>query len=159
MSNPITSAASQFTANIAQFANDPALLSDAHDQRRRYKDLLIFEERLRWNAKHQLAHRRVWLAILAFLVCIVLVSGYSLREGSTTPSTLYIFCLSSVSLVAFFALRLYRSRLRDPTRFRPMLNSVLKHYSLEMNARSLDLGFTRKVPVQFAEGYKQYRDK
>ncbi|KAI9347575.1 hypothetical protein BDR26DRAFT_46236 [Obelidium mucronatum] len=155
--NPITSTTFTSLPPTLFPANAALLDPNIPETRKRYKDLLIFEERLRWNANTHQANRRLWLAILLLLFLTFAFSGYLLTTPTTNALALYIFVASSVVLLLFFALGLYQSRLRDPRRFRPMLNKVLKHYCLELHAKNNDLVFSRKVNVGFAEGYSQYR--
>ncbi|KAJ3143122.1 hypothetical protein HK100_009621 [Physocladia obscura] len=138
---------------------------------RTYKDLVMFETRLRWHTLRQNAQRRSALGLLVALTLTALAALYSLSLSST-PTTesaseearvaLYVFCAASLGIVLMFVLGVYRRRIADPTRFVPRLNSVLKHFSLELannSASEPDLLFSRKIPVSFADGYAQYRDK
>ncbi|ORY40774.1 hypothetical protein BCR33DRAFT_787422 [Rhizoclosmatium globosum] len=177
MNHPITSAAqgnSLTPPTATLFGNSVSKLVEAQPdaQRKRFKDLLMFEERLRWNASMQQSQRRLWMGILALLSLTLMGSGYFLFSSSSTSTStatttlqssnnlaLYVFCLASLLLILFFVLGFYRSRLRDPLRFRPSLNKVLKHYCLELGAKNNDLVFSRKIPVAFADSYSQYRDK
>ncbi|KAJ3247212.1 hypothetical protein HDU78_005019 [Chytriomyces hyalinus] len=177
MNNPVTSAKPGLMPTL--FANNPASLhthpdsnpSVSANMKRRFKDILIVEERLRLNNATRMASRRMWMASLLLLAAVSLSTGYCLFAASypetetlpttvTNPLLLYSFFVSTAFIIAFFALGLYRSTIRDPQRFRPMVNNVLKHYCIEVHSNQKgEFIFSRKVPVSFAEGYSQYREK
>ncbi|KAI8851295.1 hypothetical protein BC829DRAFT_387098 [Chytridium lagenaria] len=130
-----------------------------------FRDVMIFEERLRQNMIRLNRMRRRWELILASLVAMFAYFAYLTvylpkREDPTNPYHLFGFILSSSILFIFFASGLYKAKLSTPAKFTSQCNRALKPYNVLFNRESKgDISFLRKVPQSFQEGYKDFKKR
>ncbi|KAM0752325.1 hypothetical protein T439DRAFT_205579 [Meredithblackwellia eburnea MCA 4105] len=112
-----------------------------HPNRETYKDLLIFEERLKQNAERLQKQRRKYEAFLFSLVLIILYLAYSVFVIPSIYSLVHygnvtMFLVSLVTLVLFFATGMYNEKITYAYKFVPQANRALRPFNIYLNTRT-----------------------
>nr|AOR51705.1 sporulation-specific protein spo7 [Phaffia rhodozyma] len=105
-----------------------------------YKDLLLFEERLKQNAALLRSRKRKYEIFLAILVVSILVLVHkSFLQPSPTPSLHYLHLsllpVAVVTLLLFFASGMYAERIGYANRYVPHANRALRSLNMHLNMR------------------------
>ncbi|KAL2915730.1 hypothetical protein HK105_204676 [Polyrhizophydium stewartii] len=155
---------------LAQVDLPPKRPDDIHGDERTYRDLIMFEERLRTNMIRIKGTTWRWKVLLMMLLAVLVASAYftfagrsnspAVAEGSTTdadpnappppPWAALIFILTCSALVFFFASGLFTSKLLTPAK-------TLKPFNMFFQETSGQIEFTRRVPRNFQDGVAAYR--
>uniref|UniRef100_A0A1D1XX14 Transmembrane protein 188 n=1 Tax=Anthurium amnicola TaxID=1678845 RepID=A0A1D1XX14_9ARAE len=141
------------------FSNYSTAPSNNHQ---RYKDLLIFEERLKQNL-HQLQRRSYkYEAFLGFNCLLLPILMYIVFIHENKNPTLQFFSklllfIAITTLLMFFMKNIYAEKVRVATRFVPQCNRVLRQFNMHFNASGGEIVFYKKVPRKFQEGFERYR--
>ncbi|RIB27647.1 Spo7-like protein [Gigaspora rosea] len=140
-------------------AHPPTPLPNNHQ---RYKDLLIFEERLKQNL-HQLQRRsykyEAFLGSICLSLPILLYAVFVYKSDNPTFqffSKLLLF-VAIITLALFFMKNIYSEKVRVASRFVPQCNRVLRQYNMHFNVNGGEIVFHKKVPKKFQEGFERYR--
>ncbi|CAG8698952.1 12497_t:CDS:2 [Funneliformis caledonium] len=127
------------------FSNSSSTIPPSNNHQR-FKDLLIFEERLKQNL-HQLQRRSYKYEVFVY---------------ENKHPTFQFFCklmlfIAATILVMFFMKNIYAEKVRVATRFVPQCNRVLRQFNMHFNAIGGEIVFNKKVPRKFQEGFERYR--
>ncbi|KAF6766931.1 Sporulation/nuclear morphology, Spo7 [Kalmanozyma brasiliensis GHG001] len=146
-----------------------------------FRDLLIFEERLKQNAARLQARKRKYEILLfgfvLFILCLshlVVISPRSSVFLQYSLAAVLMICLTTLFL--FFASGMHAERIRSANKFVPQANRSLRNFNMYLNTRSTrtatlsaastippaqnsrgELIFSSKVNPDFREGYQRYR--
>ncbi|SJX64393.1 uncharacterized protein SRS1_15034 [Sporisorium reilianum f. sp. reilianum] len=146
-----------------------------------FRDLLIFEERLKQNAARLQARKRKYEMLLfgfvSFILCLshlVVVSPRSSVFLQYSLAAVLMICLTTLFL--FFASGMHAERIRSANKFVPQANRSLRNFNMYLNTRTTrtatlsasssippaqnsrgELIFSSKVSPDFREGYERYR--
>ncbi|KAH6574896.1 hypothetical protein BASA83_001099 [Batrachochytrium salamandrivorans] len=137
-----------------------------------FRDLMMFEERLRCNIVRIRGATFRWKVFLAILLVLLVGSAYvsynaespifdpdvdsHSRPPHTPWSVLVFVCTCSVTLL-FFASGMYRSKLLTPATFVARCNRTLKPFNMSFQESSGQIVFTRKIPKEIQDGMQTYR--
>ncbi|CAG8447300.1 16657_t:CDS:2 [Dentiscutata heterogama] len=125
----------------------------------RYKDLLIFEERLKQNL-HQLQRRSYkYEGSICLSLPVLLYAVFVYKSDNPTFqffSKLLLF-VAIITLALFFMKNIYSEKVRVASRFVPQCNRVLRQYNMHFNVNGGEIVFYKKVPKKFQEGFERYR--
>ncbi|KAI8077589.1 Spo7-like protein-domain-containing protein [Thamnidium elegans] len=130
-----------------------------------YRDLVIFEERLRGNMTRLVKRKRKYESLLVSLFIILTYFFYAVFLD---PSKVFMFHLiNTVALLAvagglvfFYRSGMYSEKIVYAQKFVPHCNNALQAFNLEFNREgksSGGLSFLSKIPKQFQEGFESYR--
>ncbi|KAI8875835.1 hypothetical protein K501DRAFT_263171 [Backusella circina FSU 941] len=128
-----------------------------------FRDLVIFEERLRGNMTRLLKRKKKYQVLL---VGLFLCLGYFFYAVFIDPSKVFMvhlmntLALLSVAggLVFFYKSGMYSEKIVYAQKFVPHCNQALRAFQLEFNHyKSGKLSFLNKIPKQFQEGFESYR--
>jgi len=158
----LSRASSRSSSRTRASDQDAAAMSPARQlQQRRYRDLHVFEQRLRANAAR---HQRRWYkyeTAMIVLVVVVLVLGYfawfSPREDPVLHRALIALFFSAFFGTVYLA---YSDPFIESSKFLAQCNRALGPFHLRMaRIRGEDhrLLFHRSVPTRFQEGYAEFR--
>ncbi|PWN30231.1 hypothetical protein BDZ90DRAFT_7514 [Jaminaea rosea] len=105
-----------------------------------FRDLLIFEERLKQNAARLLRRKRKYQTTLALLCCAILFLGYHVAflPKAYLPlhyAQLALLVVCSTTLFLFFASGMYAERIVAANRFVPQANRALRPFNMYLNTR------------------------
>lgn len=105
-----------------------------------FRDLLIFEERLKQNAARLLRRKRKYQTTLALLCGVILFLAYHVAFIPKAYPPLHyaqLACLvvSSTTLFLFFASGMYAERIVAANRFVPQANRALRPFNMYLNTR------------------------
>lgn len=150
-----------------------------------FRDLLIFEERLKQNAARLQARKRKYEMLLfgfiSFIVCLshfVVISPRSSVFLQYSLAGVLMICLTTLFL--FFASGMHAERIRSANKFVPQANRSLRNFNMHLNTRIRsaassstsstsswsippaqnsrgELIFSSRVSPEFREGYERYR--
>lgn len=146
-----------------------------------FRDLLIFEERLKQNAARLQARKRKYEILLfgfvTFILCLshlVVISPRSSVFLQYSLAAVLMICLTTLFL--FFASGMHAERIRSANKFVPQANRSLRNFNMYLNTRTTrtatlsaassippaqnsrgELIFSSKVSPEFREGYQRYR--
>ena len=146
-----------------------------------FRDLLIFEERLKQNAARLQARKRKYEMLLFGFVCFILCLAY-LVVISPRSSVFLQYSLAAVLMIClttlflFFASGMHAERIRSANKFVPQANRSLRNFNMYLNTRTTrtatlssnssippaqnsrgELIFSSKVSPEFRQGYERYR--
>lgn len=106
-----------------------------------FRDLLIFEERLKQNAARLQARKRKYELLLAgfvgFILCLshfVVVSPRSSVFLQYSLAAVLMICLTTLFL--FFASGMHAERIRSANKFVPQANRSLRSFNMYLNTRT-----------------------
>ncbi|KAI8637998.1 Spo7-like protein-domain-containing protein [Parasitella parasitica] len=128
-----------------------------------YRDLVIFEERLRGNMTRLLKRKRKYETLL---VGLFMSLAYFFYAVFIDPSKVFMFhllntiALLSVAggLVFFYRSGMYSEKIVFAQKFIPHCNIALSSFNLEFNKEQGGrLSFLTKIPKQFQDGFESYR--
>ncbi|KAI8977139.1 Spo7-like protein-domain-containing protein, partial [Mycotypha africana] len=128
-----------------------------------YRDLVIFEERLRGNMARLRKRKRKYETLLISLFTSLIYFFYAVFID---PSKVFlIHLLNTVALLSiagglvfFYRSGLYSEKIVYAQKFVPHCNRALAAFNLEFNKkRTGGLSFLSNIPQQFQEGFEQYR--
>ncbi|KAL7005905.1 hypothetical protein EMMF5_004446 [Cystobasidiomycetes sp. EMM_F5] len=108
--------------------------------RESYRDLLIFEERLKQNAARLAGQRRKYEAFLLSLVLSTVTLAYKVVLAPS-PYNAVQFALSGlllvaiVTLVLFFATGVYSEKIAYAYKFVPQANRALRYFNIYLNTK------------------------
>ncbi|KAJ9474701.1 F-box domain-containing protein [Pseudozyma hubeiensis] len=149
-----------------------------------FRDLLIFEERLKQNAARLQARKRKYEMLLfgfvSFILCLshlVVISPRSSVFLQYSLAAVLMICLTTLFL--FFASGMHAERIRSANKFVPQANRSLRNFNMYLNTRANrtaalssgtstssippaqntrgELIFSSRVSPEFREGYEKYR--
>ncbi|GAA5925818.1 uncharacterized protein JCM15063_005128 [Sporobolomyces koalae] len=108
--------------------------------RESYKDLLIFEERLKQNAERLQKQRRKYQGFLVSLVAVIAYLAYFVLLQPSIYSLVHysnVACLlvAATTLVLFFATGMYSDKIAYAYRFVPQANRALRPFNIYLNTR------------------------
>ncbi|KAN0061872.1 hypothetical protein ACQY0O_005866 [Thecaphora frezii] len=106
-----------------------------------YRDLLIFEERLKQNAARLHARKNKYETLLAVFVGFVLFLSYHVFIDRKESVPLHYFILSLLlicltTLFLFFASGMHAERIRAANKFVPQANRSLRSFNMYLNTRT-----------------------
>ncbi|ORY98820.1 hypothetical protein BCR43DRAFT_522878 [Syncephalastrum racemosum] len=129
-----------------------------------YRDLVIFEERLRGNMTRLQRRKRKFEALLVFIL-ISLV--YFFYKVFLVPSKLFAVHLANTaallvaagSLVVFYRSGMHSEKIVFAAEFVPHCNRALQHFNLQFNqqGQSGALQFCWAIPSEIQQGFESYR--
>ncbi|CAG8497089.1 7111_t:CDS:2, partial [Ambispora gerdemannii] len=129
-------------------------------QNQKFKDLLVFEERLKQNF-HKLSKRQQkYEAILGFNCCVIMLCGYFVCFSKLENEPLYFLCktfflASIVYTSVFFLSGQYTEKISVGQKYVPQCNRALRAFNIHFNRDNKgELTFYRKVPKKFQEGFE-----
>ncbi|KAF9341181.1 hypothetical protein BGZ91_010535 [Linnemannia elongata] len=128
-----------------------------------YRDLLIFEERLKLNMIRLKKRQQKYEAFLGSIVVVIAYCAFStFYQPSQTYYILalhkFLLLLSCTTLFLFFATGMYSEKMRYSSKFVPQCNRVLRIFNMHFNRDNRpELAFFRKVPKKFQEGFTAYK--
>ncbi|KAG0260530.1 hypothetical protein BGZ95_004403 [Linnemannia exigua] len=161
--SPVTQVLDASTVTAPQERVSEEQFNTLHASSVTYRDLLIFEERLKLNMVRLKKRQQKYEA---FLGSIVLVIAYCAFATFYQPSQTYyihalhkfFLLLSCTTLFLFFATGMYSEKLRYSSKFVPQCNRVLRIFNMNFNRDNRpELAFFRKVPKKFQEGFTAYK--
>ncbi|KAG2196924.1 Spo7-like protein-domain-containing protein [Mucor mucedo] len=125
-----------------------------------YRDLVIFEERLRGNMTRLVKRKRKYETLLVSLFVVLTYFFYAVFFD---PSKVFMFhLLNTVALLAvagglvfFYRSGMYSEKIVYAQKFVPHCNNALQAFNLEFNRGGLS--FLERIPRQFKEGFESYR--
>ncbi|KAG0254973.1 hypothetical protein BG011_005415 [Mortierella polycephala] len=119
-----------------------------------YRDLLIFEERLKLNMFRLRKRQQKYEAFLGSLIAVI---AYCTFATFYRPSQFFLL-LSCTTMFLFFATGMYSEKLGYSSKFVPQCNRVLWIFNMHFNRDNRpELSFFRKVPKKFQEGFSAYK--
>ncbi|KAI8971346.1 Spo7-like protein-domain-containing protein, partial [Pilobolus umbonatus] len=129
-----------------------------------YRDLVIFEERIRGNMTRLLKRKRKYEALL---VSLFILLAYFFYAVFVDPSKIFMVhlvntvALLSVAggLVFFYRSGMYAEKIVYAQKFVPHCNNALQAFNLQFTdeGTSSTLGFLSNIPKQFQDGFDAYR--
>ncbi|KAF9945436.1 hypothetical protein BGZ72_001338 [Mortierella alpina] len=128
-----------------------------------YRDLLIFEERLKLNMIRLRKRQQKYEAFLGSLIAVIaycaFVTFYRPSQAYSVQMLHKFFLLvSCTTLFLFFATGMYSEKLGYSSKFVPQCNRVLRIFNMHFNRDNRpELSFFRKVPRRFQEGFSAYK--
>ncbi|CAG8610602.1 2374_t:CDS:10 [Ambispora leptoticha] len=150
---PLTQSASSSSANRVP----------SPSQNQKFKDLLVFEERLKQNFHKLSKQQQKYEAILGFNCCLILLCSYLVFFNKFENEKLYFMCklclLATISYIAvFFLSGQYTEKISVGQKYVPQCNRALRAFNVHFNRDNKgELTFYRKVPKKFQEGFEKYR--
>ncbi|GAA6011959.1 hypothetical protein JCM11491_000117 [Sporobolomyces phaffii] len=108
--------------------------------RESFKDLLIFEERLKQNAERLQKQRRKYQGFLMSLIAVILYLAYLVLVQPSIYSLVHysnVACLlvAATTLVLFFATGMYTDKIAYAYKFVPQANRALRPFNIYLNTR------------------------
>ncbi|KAK3831163.1 MAG: Spo7-like protein-domain-containing protein [Linnemannia gamsii] len=161
--SPVTQVLDTSTVTAPQERVSEEQFNTLHASSVTYRDLLIFEERLKLNMIRLKKRQQKYEA---FLGSIVVAIAYCAFATFYQPSQSYyihalhkfFLLLSCTTLFLFFATGMYSEKLRYSSKFVPQCNRVLRIFNMNFNRDNRpELAFFRKVPKKFQEGFTAYK--
>ncbi|KAH8551071.1 Spo7-like protein-domain-containing protein [Umbelopsis sp. PMI_123] len=144
-------------------AEQVSQVANRHMDTATYRDLVIFEERLRGNMRRLQRRKKKYEAILVLFVVLIAYFSYAVFIHPSSISLLVIFnkiCLFGVVMLSFlfFWSGMYREKIVYAAKFVPHCNKALRSFNLHFNRDGNgQLSFYKKIPKQFQEGFNAYR--
>ncbi|KAG0030125.1 hypothetical protein BGZ82_007577 [Podila clonocystis] len=161
--DPSTLVVSAAAASAAEEKVTEDQFNSLHASSVTYRDLLIFEERLKLNMFRLKKRQQKYEAFLGTLILII---AYCAFGTFYQPSQTYIYytlhkfflLVSCTTMFLFFATGMYSEKLGYSSKFVPQCNRVLRIYNMHFNRDNRpELSFFRKVPKKFQEGFTAYK--
>ncbi|GAA5917278.1 hypothetical protein JCM5296_004843 [Sporobolomyces johnsonii] len=108
--------------------------------RESYKDLLIFEERLKQNAERLQKQRCKYEAFLISLVAVIAYLGYIVFVRPSIYSLVHygnvaLLLVALTTLILFFATGMYSEKIAYAHKFVPQANRALRPFNIYLNTR------------------------
>ncbi|POY72266.1 hypothetical protein BMF94_4709 [Rhodotorula taiwanensis] len=108
--------------------------------RESFKDLLVFEERLKQNAERLQKQRRKYEAFLLTLSGVIAYLGYSVFVLPSIYSLVHysnvaMLLVAATTLVLFFATGMYSEKIAYAHKFVPQANRALRPFNIYLNTR------------------------
>ncbi|KAI9202452.1 uncharacterized protein BJ171DRAFT_180452 [Polychytrium aggregatum] len=135
---------------------------------RTFKDLAIFEERLRMNMERFNSSRRRWEAAFCMVILALFFFAYMLwsdktvdEEGRTRPNLLFFggFIFFAGVLLWFIASGTYTEKVIKPAKYIVQANRALKPFNMELGReRPNELSFYSRIPRKFQDEFFTYRN-
>ncbi|KAL1918174.1 uncharacterized protein VTP21DRAFT_3440 [Calcarisporiella thermophila] len=129
-----------------------------------YRDLVIFEERLKSNMRRLKKTRKQYEAFLGCLVLTIVYFTWMVFIDPSCNSFLHLLNKSALfcalgSMALFFTLGFYREKISYANKFVPQCNRSLRVFNMLFTVRDdrAEISFTRRVPRRFQEGFEKYR--
>ncbi|KAI8600406.1 Spo7-like protein-domain-containing protein [Dissophora ornata] len=128
-----------------------------------YRDLLIFEERLKLNMIRLKKRQQKYEVFLGFLIVVIAYFAFATFHQPSQTYYLHMLqrfflLLSVTTLFLFFATGMYSEKLGYSSKFVPQCNRVLRIFNMHFNRDNRpELSFFRKVPKKFQEGFSAYK--
>ncbi|KAI8088732.1 Spo7-like protein-domain-containing protein [Halteromyces radiatus] len=129
-----------------------------------YRDLVIFEERLRGNMIRLQRRKRKFEALLC---CLLLLLAYFFYAVFVDPSKAFTnhllntmaLLIAAGSLVFFYRSGMYSEKIIYAAEFVPHCNRALQSFNLQFNKKgeSGELSFYPMIPKQLQDGFDRYR--
>ncbi|KAI9259367.1 Spo7-like protein-domain-containing protein [Sporodiniella umbellata] len=127
-----------------------------------YRDLVIFEERLKGNMTRLLKRKRKYEALL---VGLFLFLAYFFYAVFVDPSKIFLHHLINTialltiagGLVFFYRSGMYSEKITYAQKFVPHCNHALKAFNLQFNPKGRNLSFLPNLSSSFQEGFETYR--
>ncbi|KAF7732470.1 hypothetical protein EC973_003215 [Apophysomyces ossiformis] len=118
--------------------------SQRHMDQATYRDLVIFEERLRGNMNRLQQRKRKFEGSDAFVYHLLNTTALLIVAGS---------------LVFFYRSGMYSEKIVYAAKFVPHCNRALQSFNLQFIQRgqSGELGFYSRIPQAFQDGFNAYR--
>ncbi|CAM0139409.1 hypothetical protein VKS41_004784 [Umbelopsis sp. WA50703] len=144
-------------------AEQVSKVTNRHMDTATYRDLVIFEERLRGNMRRLQRRKTKYEAILGLFVALSAYFAYAVFIHPSSISLLTIFnkiCLFVFVLLVFlfFWTGMYREKVVYAAKFVPHCNKALRSFNLHFNRDDNgQLSFYKKIPKPFQEGFNTYR--
>jgi hypothetical protein len=132
----------------------------------RFRDLVIFEERIRQNY-HSLSkiRKRHNMLFISILVCVIGFVLYWLffDISNTSPfiftfSTI-LFSTAFITLLVLILLQMYSSKLAHAHKFERQIKKDLEIYNMSFNPRTDCIAFSRRVPKRWQDLFFLYREE
>ncbi|KAL8278245.1 hypothetical protein RQP46_009418 [Phenoliferia psychrophenolica] len=106
-----------------------------------FRDILVFEERLKQNAERLQKQRRKYEAFLLSLVAIILYLAYTVFIIPSIYSLVHygnvaFLLVSLMTLVLFFATGMYSEKITYAYKFVPQANRALRPFNIYLNTRT-----------------------
>ncbi|GJJ75345.1 hypothetical protein EMPS_07703 [Entomortierella parvispora] len=128
-----------------------------------YRDLLIFEERLKLNLIRLKKSQQKYEAFLGVLVLVIAYCTFATFYRQSPNYYIHMLhkfflLLSCTTLFLFVATGIYSQKLGYSSKFVPQCNRVLRIFNMHFNRDNQpELSFFRKVPRRFQEGFTAYK--
>ncbi|KAF9287095.1 hypothetical protein BGZ68_002248 [Mortierella alpina] len=128
-----------------------------------YRDLLIFEERLKLNMIRLRKRQQKYEAFLGSLIAVIVYCAFVTffrpsQAYSVQMLHKFFLLVSCTTLFLFFATGMYSEKLGYSSKFVPQCNRVLRIFNMHFNRDNRpELSFFRKVPRRFQEGFSAYK--
>ncbi|KAF9135641.1 hypothetical protein BGW39_001521 [Mortierella sp. 14UC] len=125
-----------------------------------YRDLLIFEERLKLNMVRLKKRQQKYEGSIVVAIAYCAFATFYQPSQTYYIHALHKFflLLSCTTLFLFFATGMYSEKLRYSSKFVPQCNRVLRIFNMHFNRDNRpELAFFRKVPKKFQEGFTAYK--
>ncbi|GAN03815.1 conserved hypothetical protein [Mucor ambiguus] len=135
-----------------------------------YRDLVIFEERLRGNRTRLLKRKRKYETLLVSLFASLAYFFYAVfidpSKVSVINRSVFMFHLLNTitllsvagGLVFFYRSGMYSEKIVFAQKFVPHCNIALSSFNLQFNTeQGGGLSFLTKIPKQFQDGFESYR--
>lgn len=127
-----------------------------------YKDIVIFEERLRASQRHLLKRQKKWKFAMACIYLITLISMW--KSFISIPENTYftiiyrlLFVLSTAFLFTVHRSKTFRLLIDNASHFPHRCNRVLHSYHVGLNPSSSQLQFSRRIPKYIQDGVERAR--
>ncbi|KAG2227810.1 hypothetical protein INT45_002048, partial [Circinella minor] len=120
-----------------------------HADQATYRDLVIFEERLRGNMTRLQRRKRKYEAKL-----VVFLIDFIIHLLNTTA-----LLVAAGSLVFIYRSGIYSEKIVFAGEFIPHCNRALRSFNLQFNRRGESgvLSFYRRIPLEIQQGFDAYR--
>ncbi|KAI1316294.1 hypothetical protein EDD11_010137 [Mortierella claussenii] len=128
-----------------------------------YRDLLIFEERLKLNMFRLKKRQQKYEAFVGGLILVIAYCAFATFYHPSQTYYIHVLhkfflLLSATTLFLFFATGMYSEKLGYSSKFVPQCNRVLRIFNMHFNRDNRpELSFFRKVPKKFQEGFSAYK--
>ncbi|KAK3834307.1 MAG: Spo7-like protein-domain-containing protein [Linnemannia elongata] len=161
--SPVTQVLDVSAVNAPEERVSEEQFNSLHASSVTYRDLLIFEERLKLNMIRLKKRQQKYEAFLGSIVVVIAYCAFStFYQPSQTYYILvlhrFFLLLSCTTLFLFFATGMYSEKMRYSSKFVPQCNRVLRIFNMHFNRDNRpELAFFRKVPKKFQEGFTAYK--
>ncbi|KAG0742027.1 hypothetical protein G6F57_009696 [Rhizopus arrhizus] len=141
---------------------DPTEENEPRQNQATYRDLVIFEERLKGNMTRLLKRKRKYEALLVGLFVFLAYFFYAVFIDPSKIFTVHLtntIALLTVAggLVFFYRSGMYSEKIVYAQKFVPHCNNALRAFNLQFNAQGKSLSFLPNLSKQFQEGFEAYR--
>ncbi|KAI7857431.1 Spo7-like protein-domain-containing protein [Circinella umbellata] len=135
-----------------------------HADQATYRDLVIFEERLRGNMTRLQRRKRKYEALLTGIIILLVYFFYVVFLAPSKDFIIHLLNTTALlvaagSLVFIYRSGIYSEKIVFAGEFIPHCNRALRSFNLQFNRRGESgvLSFYRRIPLEIQQGFDAYR--